>query len=83
MAAARKTVPVEAVRDRVNHFLTHSQNHETAARKALASLLESILLETGNYKGFLYLASELQTGPDGIEAGLRDGYDDTRRQYLS
>lgn len=73
---ARKTIEVEAIRDRVNTMLEVQSTPE--ARRAVAVLLESVLMATGNYHGFKYLASEWQ---DGAAFRLRENYDDTRRYY--
>lgn len=72
--AARKTIRVEAVKDRVNTMLEVQTSPD--ARRAVALLLESVLLATDNYRGFKYQSSEINE--DGT---LRDGYDDTRRRY--
>jgi hypothetical protein len=72
---ARKTVEIATVRDTVNRMLA-APNGTAEGRRALAVLAESILMSTGNYRGFGYLPSELSA--PGV---LRDGYDDTRRRY--
>jgi hypothetical protein len=73
---ARKTFEVEKLRESVNYSLRTSPNWESRARQAIATLLESVLFETGNYKGFRYLESE--TDENGH---LRTDYDPTRREY--
>lgn len=80
---ARKTIPVADLVDRVNTRLATPDSTlrladltpEQAFRLGMASLLDSVLHETGNYKGFGYQVSEL------VEGQLRPGYDDTRRRY--
>lgn len=54
---ARKTVDVEYVRIRVNDMLDSSvcPDIRDDVRVGLCVLLEDILHETGNYKGFSYL----------------------------
>lgn len=73
--AARKTINVEAVKDRCNTMIDVQTSPD--ARRAAAMLCESVLLATGNYKGFKYLSSELKE-----DGSLIDGYDDTRRYYF-
>lgn len=51
----RKTIEVKSIKERVNKFLKESKDEQIAERHAQASLLDSILFETGNYKGFMYL----------------------------
>jgi hypothetical protein len=72
---ARKTYEIASLRNKVNSMIAHS--HANACPKdgriALFVLLESVLHDTGNYKGFQYL--------DGHEAVRRGEYDDTARKY--
>lgn len=82
--AARKTIPVERIKEQVNHFLAHSKDEDKDARLATANLLYSILMETGNYHGFTYLPSEIAGEWEPWAEGttwLRVGYDDSRRRY--
>jgi len=55
--AKRKTFSVEALKRKVNH-----RNKEStcvaATRDGWNSVLEDVLLETGNYNGFRYLKQE-------------------------
>ena len=53
--AKRKTFEVETLKNRVNHMLASSAAGEVQFRTAYIVLLESILHETGNYKGFCHL----------------------------
>lgn len=72
---ARKTVPVEFIKDRVNVMLA-SPFTTPGQRAGACEVLEAVLFETGNYKGFAYLPSEF------AEPGvLRLNYDTTRRKY--
>jgi hypothetical protein len=52
--AKRKTIEVSALRDKVNQMLEASAPEVTDGRTALAVLLESVLMETGNYSGFRF-----------------------------
>jgi hypothetical protein len=74
---ARKTVSVEYVKERANTFLATSDDSMAGMRRGMAALLESVLFETGNYKGFRYLSTEWDESTE----TLREGYDDTRREY--
>jgi len=52
----RKTIPVERVKELVNGMLERSADDVSPdSRLMVASLLETILMETGNYHGFGYL----------------------------
>lgn len=51
----RKTIEVEFIKEKVNKFLRESKDEQIKEREAQASLLNSILFETGNYKGFSYI----------------------------
>jgi hypothetical protein len=62
---ARKTVAVESLRERVNGMLADSVPEYTQARTALSVLLEGVLMDSGNYKGYRYT----------------DLSDETRRHY--
>lgn len=49
---ARKTVDVQQVKDKANLMLEDSITSYVAERYGIGALLESILMDTGNYKGF-------------------------------
>jgi len=73
--STRKTIDVADLRNYVNSMLKDSNNEpeSAAGRAALATLLERVLMNTGNYRGFAYLPP------------LNEGFtnaDDTRRKYL-
>lgn len=55
MSTKRKNVSVATIRDRVNLMIAAPKSTEDG-RKALGVLLSCLLLETGNYHGFNYLA---------------------------
>jgi hypothetical protein len=48
---ARKTIEVDTIREMTNHFLAN-QNTNADERQAVADMLESVLQQTGNYKGY-------------------------------
>jgi hypothetical protein len=79
---ARKTIEVEKLKRWVNGRLD-SPMTDKDGRWELARLLERVLHETGNYKGFGYLPSEYAEEPPFAPGTthLRPGYDDTRRSY--
>ena len=66
MTQVRKTIKVETLKAKVNAMLEKSDNDRVEGRQALAVLLETILMDTGNYHGY--------TGPQGS--------DDSRRRYF-
>lgn len=82
---ARKTYAVSDLRDKVNNMIAHSHTNDDpdaapfgsvigrANRTALFVLLESVLHDTDNYRGFRYL--------DGTDAVHAERYDDTARKY--
>lgn len=54
----RKTIQVEALKIKVNSMLNDSYGPATnMVRMGYINLLEDVLHETGNYKGFRYLYS--------------------------
>jgi hypothetical protein len=72
---ARKTVEVGKVLKIANNFL--AAKHTTAdEREAVAAVMEAILFETGNYRGYAYLPKENYTHEAGFES------DGTRRRYF-
>ena len=75
---ARKTIEVAKVRDTINEMIEYSWRHHLntgeAGRYSLGIALESILHDTGNYKGFKYL--------DGHEAVIANEYDESSRRYF-
>lgn len=89
----RKTINIEVVREKVNRMLrdSHQDDHvDRAYREGVISILEDILHDTGNYKGFRYLTQdELFTNCiPGVRRGEDLSYeekfintDGTRRYY--
>lgn len=83
---ARKTYHVEDLRKLVNERMQISdealhraiivdQTPAQAYRTALSGLLESVLMETGNYRGFVFLDHTKAREPG-------DPTDETRRRYF-
>lgn len=54
---SRKTVPVTNVKDFVNFNISRADLSDEA-KIPLCMLLESVLHETGNYKGFMYIRKD-------------------------
>lgn len=76
---ARKTIEVSKIKTWVNHHLASNLSVSTKeSRLAYASLLESVLHETGNYKGFNYL--EWMNG--GADRWHADGCPKDKTPYL-
>jgi hypothetical protein len=72
---ARKTIEVGKVLRIANNFL--AAKHTTAEeRESVAAVIEAVLFETDNYRGFAYLPKENYTHETGFE------HDGTRRRYF-
>ena len=72
---ARKTIEVGKVLRMVNTFL--AAKHTTAdERESVCAVMEAILFETDNYRGFAYLPKENYAHETGFE------HDGTRRRYF-
>lgn len=72
----RKTYNVNGLRLKVNAMIAaHATNcpDDTATRKGMAAVLEFVLHDTDNYRGFSYL-----DGPDAVRLGA---YDPTAVRY--
>lgn len=67
---SRKTFPVEDLTAEVNAMLALSAEDRRQGRQALALLLESVLMDTDNYRGFMF-----------TDASGRGETDDSRRRY--
>ena len=67
----RKTIEVEKIKAKVNHYLKHSEDHRQEGRIASSTLLEIILHETGNYRGFNYLSKvDMEASKHGTVPGI-------------
>ena len=69
MARNRQTINVEEVKDWANQQFESTESVDRAWRQGVMTMLENILLSTGNYKGFRYLA--LDEVPAGRMPGIR------------
>lgn len=91
----RKTIPVERLIEIVNNMLAADadlvSDKATNRRSGAMVVLEAVLHETGNYRGFRYLTNLEGYPVPGVRCN-NDGYslpypdrfnetDDTRRQY--
>lgn len=78
--ARKKTVAVADVLEWANHFLEGSSDDMKELRKGIICMTEKILYETGNYKGFVYLASaKLVKGDLGLCVRIGD---ETRIRFI-
>ena len=75
----RKTIDVEFVVEQANAFLRTSANERGDARRAIMTIAETVLHDTGNYRGFRYL----RTGdvPEGHSIGIIFDPDDGNHEY--
>ena len=63
--AKRKTIEVEKVKEIVNNLLANSTEEVTSMERLMAArVLERVLFETGNYKGFGYLPGVIEYTED-------------------
>lgn len=69
MPRARKTAEVDAIRFGANKMLEQSIDSFVGQREGIAALLERILMDTNNYKGFMF------------SDGERGAKDESRRYY--
>ena len=65
--AKRKTVEVSALKDQINFMLANSRC-PVEGRKSMMVILENVLMETGNYRGFSYLSKN--EVPEGYQYGI-------------
>ncbi len=72
----RKTMTVEKIKEMVNNRLAKS-TCTPEARMMAVSILESILHETGNYRGFEYLEGVFNENNELVSKG-----DESRRRYF-
>jgi len=59
---ARKTIEIEKIKERANHYLANSWNIHDKERKGCAGLVTTLLMDAGAYRGFAYLRKE-DVGP--------------------
>jgi hypothetical protein len=81
---ARKTISIEVLRNQINEMLKIS-TREPSMRFGFIGVLESVLHDTGNYRGFRYLTSEevpAKQEPGVIRGETNVFPDDSRRHYF-
>lgn len=79
--AKRKTIEVERVRELANKFLELSADIQSHERIGVAGMIENVLHETGNYKGFGYIQGK-GIIHDPVPGGVNHVFvDETRRTY--
>jgi len=70
---SRKTFKVEDLKDKVNGMLLHLPDDDKNGREQLQSLIENVLMDTGNYGGFRYLgADDMETSINGMSVGINE-----------
>jgi len=70
----KKTIKVEEIKESINDILLNTGNDKTETRQAVMSMLEDILHQTGNYKGFCYLnAFDMEKSREGYSVGINYG----------
>ena len=68
---SRKTFNVSELVDLVNGICKDSDTSRADVRQGAMNVLESVLHQSGNYKGFRYLLAEETTGQPGVN--YKDG----------
>lgn len=53
--AKRKTVSLENIKLKANHYFTTSKNEATLQRRTLQFFVTDLLMDAGQYRGFNYL----------------------------
>jgi len=70
---SRKTFKVEDFKDKVNGMLLHTPDRNKDVREAMQTLVENVLMESGNYGGFRYLGADDMVGSDnGLSVGINE-----------
>lgn len=82
----RTTVNVDQVRAIVNGMLRNTEDSDQAGRESVIELLERILHDTGNYRGFRYLSSDdMKDSVNGTSVGIgpfvSDSVEDIRARF--
>lgn len=71
MKQKRKTIEVTKVKTMVNEMLLNSRDDNRSGRETLQVLMETILMDTGNYHGFCYLTpNDMATSENGTTYGI-------------
>lgn len=54
----RKTIELEKVREKANHFFKHSDNNMVEERYSIYHFVASLHMDNNSYKGFRYLTED-------------------------
>ncbi len=74
MARVRKTIQIKNIRKRINDFLHDTKDFMKPERESMAMFLESILMDTDNYRGFGYLnKTHMENSTEGTTVGIENG----------
>jgi len=69
----RKTFKVEALKNKINGMIRDLPDADTAGRETLQTLIENVLMESGNYSGFQYLSTrDMESSSNGTTVGIND-----------
>lgn len=88
---AKKTIQVAQVKEFGNDILLRSSDEYTKQRWGICSMIEKVLHETGNYRGFNYLTENHMKLSQGKSVGMKldkngkpdfTDCDETRRFYF-
>lgn len=83
--AARKTVSIETLKTGVNEMILNTPDEDKSGRELLGLFLESMLMETKNYRGFRYLTEkDMRNSQNGVSVGIKyyvDPFGDPARQF--
>ena len=78
---SRKTVEINSVLKTANHFLATSPDASKGERQGVINLANSLLHESGNYRGFAYIEGKgIVRNPD--PHGFHVYPDETRLQFI-
>lgn len=76
MARIRKTIQIKNIKKRVNDFLHDSKDFMKPERQVMATFLESVLMDTQNYRGFGYLnKNHMEDSAEGTTVGINSDKD--------
>lgn len=82
----RKTIEVSIIKNMVNDMLLNSSNDQKDTRESMGRMIESVLMATGNYKGFRYLTNkDMEYSDNGNSIGIDDTLtiiDNSRVEYF-
>lgn len=92
MTTTRKTIKVDELKKRANHVLLNSADDAQNVRQGWINMIEGVLMDTGNYRGFGYLNNRhMRESTGGVSVGINDhnlphdkryeGTDPTRVMY--